>query len=867
MSRFVYRDQYLREISFPLGGIGTGTIGLSGTGRLVDWEIFNKPNKNSLNGFSHFAVKIEEDGHVVDARVLNSDLPPPYTGGEKNYGFGPDRHLMAGVPHFRQTVFTARYPAARIDFLDDTFPADVSLKAFNPMIPLNQDDSALPAACFEPLITNRSDKVRDFVLALSVSNPLPQGKRYNTHLQSGDVHMMRQQSSWADSDDPQFGELTFSVQADRVAWQEDWFHGAWFDSLGIFWRDFTASGDLSNRRYPLEKQTEQGESVATLTARLTLQPGEQAKVRFVLAWYFPNATNYWKPQKAEEATAEEIISQNTWKNHYALLFPDALAVNLYLQQNWTRLAAQTERFQDVLYRSSLPEVALEALTANLSLLRSPTCLLLTDGSFYGFEGCHATSGCCEGSCTHVWNYAYALPYLYPSLERSMRDLDYRYNLLESGEMPFRLQLPLGRDPWSFRACVDGQMGGVVKVYREWRICGDTNWLRRLWPAVKKSLEYAWSPENHDRWDPDKKGYLSGRQHHTLDMELFGPNAWLSGFYLAALLAAARMAEALHETETATLYREIAQRGRHWVNEHLFNGEYFFQQIDLNDVSVLDLYADDTLIGHSLRDAYWNEEAGELKYQIGEGSAIDQVLAQWHCDLIGLDEVFDKDKVQAALQSIFRFNYHDSMRHLFNPCRIYCLNDEGGTTICAWPEGRYKPVVPAPYSEETMHGFEYQAGIHMIMRGMEEEGLKVVKAVRDRYDGEKRNPWNEFECGSNYARSMASYALLLAYSGFTCDMTCGHLSFQPLHRSRPQQFFWSVDAAWGEIRWREGQIELAVLGGSLQLGALTIPEAAQVSQAWLDEASIMFDRSGQTLFFNNLQISAGSLLRLQETETA
>ena len=167
----------------------------------------------------------------------------------------------------------------------------------------------------------------------------------------------------------------------------------------------------------------------------------------------------------------------------------------------------------------------------------------------------------------------------------------------------------------------------------------------------------------------------------------------------------------------------------------------------------------------------------------------------------------------------------------------------------------------------MHGFEYQAGIYMIMRGMEEEGLKVVKAVRDRYDGEKRNPWNEFECGSNYARSMASYALLLAYSGFTCDMTCGHLSFQPLHRSRPQQFFWSVDAAWGEIRWREGQIELAVLGGSLQLGALTIPEAAQVSQAWLDEASIMFDRSGQTLFFNNLQISAGSLLRLQETETA
>ena len=86
----------------------------------------------------------------------------------------------------------------------------------------------------------------------------------------------------------------------------------------------------------------------------------------------------------------------------------------------------------------------------------------------------------------------------------------------------------------------------MKLYRDWHLSGDTDWLRELWPYAKRSIEYAWSPDNPDRWDPDQTGVLWGRQHHTLDMELFGPNSWLTGFYLGALDAGARMAEAVGE---------------------------------------------------------------------------------------------------------------------------------------------------------------------------------------------------------------------------------------------------------------------------------------------------------------------------------
>ena len=879
MSRFIYQGDHLNEISFPLGGIGTGSIGLSGTGRLIDWEIFNRPNKRSLNGFTHFTVKVEEEGRVVDTRVLNSDLPPPYMGEQISpdyggYGFGPTRNLLATVPHFRSATFTGEYPLARIDFSDETFPGAVALKAFNPLIPLQEDDSSLPVALFEPIVTNTADVTRDFVFAFSVGNPTKGGKRINQHLQSGDVHVMRLQNTLADEDDPNYGELVFSVKSDRVAWQENWYRGSWFDNLGIYWQDFTTPGDLKNRTYKVEQLANEEESIATLTARLTLQPGETGSVRFALSWNFPNMHNYWSPEKIKKDDGtEEKLPVRTWKNYYAMMFRDALASNLHVQKEWDRLEAQTNQFKTILYRSSLPEVALEALASNISLLRSPTTLRLQDGAFYGFEGCHGNAGCCEGSCTHVWNYAYALPYLFPKLERSMRDMDYHYNLMPNGEMPFRLQLPLDRKAWSFRACVDGQMGGVIKTYREWQISGDTEWLRSIWPGVKKSIEYAWEPTNKDLWDPEKKGYMSGRQHHTLDMELFGPNSWLTGMYLGALQAGSRMAEATGDLEAAREFNEIFLRGKTWVDENLFNGEYFYQKVNLDDPKVLAPYTSAAMWGQSVQQAYWNDEAGELKYQIGDGSAVDQILAQWHCDLNGLGDIFDPDKVLSALRSIYKYNYHDNFRNFFNPCRVYCLNDEAGTTICAWPEGSRKPVVPAPYSEETMHGFEYQAGIHMILRGMETEGLTVVKAVRDRYDGHKRNPWNEFECGSNYARSMATYALLPAYSGFISEMPRGHLTFKPLKKDLPQRFFWSVDAAWGEIEIDEKGTAFRVMAGCLPLRSLGLPDAEAYKKTacleWPDEPDemeacemVQVTQAGDELHFGrSLDMAAGTVLYL------
>lgn len=851
MSRFTYTGEFTSQISFPLGGIGTGSIGLAGNGRLLDWEIFNKPAKGSVNGFTHFALRTEDEAGHIDARVLQGDLPPPYMGeggisGMGGLGKGPNRGYLSGLPHFRNSEFEGTFPTATLTLSDPQAAAQVQLLAFNPFIPLNERESGLPAAFFDIEVQNLSDQELDCTLAGCLSNPLDGPHR---HLDSDAAGAPSLILHGADPDQ----SLAIATDAPDNSRQHYWFRGSWFDALEVWWQELSGSGPLQNRTYA--EDVHGTVDTAVLAAHFNLPPKSTHSVRFVLAWYIPELSNDWNAEAA--LWAQKTGASLAWRNYYATQWSDAADVANYSLRHYDRLLADTLLFKRLLFNSSIPEVALEAISANLSILKSPTVLRLEDGTFYGWEGLDADVGCCEGSCTHVWGYQQALAFLFPRLERSMREADYRHNLHPDGSMPFRMMLPLGTPQLGTRvrrACADGQLGGVMKAFRDWKISGDDEWLRGLWPDIKKSIEYAWHPENLDRWDPEQSGILTGRQHHTLDMELFGPNAWLTSFYLGALEAGSQMAHHLGEEATATRFREILQLGKAWADGHLFNGEYYHQHVDLTDQALLKQYANLHEDEEHLVATYWADDLGELKYQVGEGCNIDQVLGQWHADLYGLGDLLDREQVNKALASLFRHNFHGAIRELPNPCRIYSLNDEQGLIICSWPNGTRKPRIPVPYSQETMNGFEYAAATHMIKRGLKKEGLQVVAAVRDRYDGRKRNPWNEIECGSNYARSMASYALLLVFSGFSFDMCQMHMGFAPVVQTEEaQSFFWCLQDAWGRFTVDHGSsCSLHVAWGEIELASLGIPlsPGQTVKSVSLDDETIAIDLRGGVPHFDN-----------------
>ncbi|HEX5417410.1 MAG TPA: GH116 family glycosyl-hydrolase [Chloroflexota bacterium] len=800
----------LKEIAFPLGGIGTGTVSLGGRGELRDWEIFNRPAKGKNLPFTFFALWARPEGGEAVTRVLERRLLPPFAA---DHGLAPSR--QSGLPRLAEARFEGSYPLARIAFADAALPVQVALEAFNPMIPHDDENSGLPVVYFLWRIGNLSDRPVDLTVAFSLLNAIGfdgqeafaanRGRRLalfggnrNTwrsdHGLSG-LAMTRDARTEAPGD----GSLAVATTWPTTTFLLHWERAGWFDDLQSFWDGFRAEGRLADD--PTSTPSPEGETdVGSLGLTARVAPGETVELPFILAWHLPNLTNYWN--------AEPTVRGARLGNYYTTQFADAWDAARYAAENRARLEAQTRLFHDALVSSTLPAPVLDAVSSQISTIRTTTGLRTEDGRFHAFEGCSDNAGCCPMNCTHVWNYEQALAFLYPSLERTMRLTDFDVNTRPSGEMSFRTLLPVTSGAlWDFEAAADGQMGCVLKLYREWQISGDDKFLRDLWPHAKRALAFAWQ-----QWDADRDGVMEGEQHNTYDIEFYGPNTLTGTLYLGALKAAALIARHLGEVKNALEYERLYESGRTKLDALLWNGSYYAQHVRRPEVPP------------PTRRPEWHSSAlvpGEdtPRYQYGPGCLADQLLGQWFARVVGLGDLLPAERTRSAVESIYRHNWRTSLANHESCQRTYALNDEAGLLLCSWPNGG-RPTYPFPYSDECWTGIEYQVAAHLIYEGLVEEGLTIVAGVRERHDGVKRNPWNEFECGNHYARALSSWSLLLALSGYQYCAPEARIGFAPRINADNFRCFFSTGAAWGvyaQSRVASGQeSRLEVLNGTLSL---------------------------------------------------
>lgn len=380
-----------------------------------------------------------------------------------------------------------------------------------------------------------------------------------------------------------------------------------------------------------------------------------------------------------------------------------------------------------------------------------------------FEGCSDNAGCCHGSCTHVWNYAQAFPHLFPALERSLRHTEFCENQSKEGHQTFRAALPIKPVDHAFHPAADGQLGGIMKVYREWRILGDTEWLKKMYPMVKVSMDYCIRT-----WDPNEKGIIEEPHHNTYDIEFWGPDGMHASFYLGALSAIKIMGKALGKD--VSKYEQLFTKGRQYTDTELYDGEYFIQNIKYTGLKAKNpIEASAISMGGN-----YSDEAKKLlekegpKYQYGTGCLSDGVLGAWIARMCGLNDSIDTRKLKSHLQAVHKYNLKDNLSDHANPQRpSYALGDEGGLLLCSWPKGG-KLSLPFVYSDEVWTGIEHHVAAHLMLMGRVKEGLEIVRASRNRYDGRVRNPFNEYECGHWYARALASYGYLQSLTGVRFD---------------------------------------------------------------------------------------------------
>jgi uncharacterized protein (DUF608 family) len=785
-----YDREHIYKIALPVGGIGTGTVSLGGRGNLQDWEIMSRPakgyNPGSGRNNSAFFTLYTEVGGKKDLRLLEG--PVPFYEYEGSSGAISTNH---GLPRFKEASFEAAYPFGQVNLKTPQIPVNVKIRTFNPLIPGDIENSSIPIAVLDFELTNTSDKKIPFSICGTLQNSI--GNKNSFREEQG-ISGIFFTSGAPEKNADQWGDISMICSSKAsVSYRTAWLPERWGSSILDFWNDLSADGKLDNRT-----DDKPNRPMASLANSDVLLAKEKRTIRFLITWYFPNRS----------AWAKEHL-----KNFYSTKYSSSWDVALKTIPLLKQLENKTLEFVTAFCNAGIPPEVKEAALFNLSTLRSQTCFRLSDGNFYAWEGCNDKSGCCFGSCTHVWNYETATAFLFGDLARTMRKVEFGLATADSGLMSFRVKLPPESASDFGKVAADGQMGCIIKLFREWQLSGDDSYLKELYPHAKSALSYAWIKGG---WDGNQDGVMEGVQHNTMDVEYYGPNPQMTIWYLGALRAMEEMSAYMKDKEMAAKCRKLFLSGSKWADENLFNGEYYIHKLQVPDKNDI---PKEQLVGMGSTD-YGNPD-----YQLGEGCLVDQLVGQYLAHVCGLGYLVKKENVAKTLQSIMKYNYKTDLSDHFNCFRSYALGDESALLMASYPKSR--PANPFPYFTEVMTGFEYTAAIGMLYEGQIEDGLKCISNIRKRYDGRKRSPFDEAECGHHYGRAMASWSAVLALTGFHYSGVTKELEFGNI----TGKYFWSDGYSNGTVEISK-QVEnrtlaLNVLNGKFDISKITIRDIGSI----------------------------------------
>ena len=795
-----YTGKDLVYIGMPVGGVCAGQVYLGGDGKLWLWDIFND-TKEGVTSSVH-----QLNGRKVRARDGSNYIVPVTQEYPFDQGFAVkiqqgNSKWSKRLDHkgFNNITFKGQYPIGEVTYKEKDVPVEINLKAFSPFIPLELSSSNYPAAVMNYTIKNTGDKEVSCELSGWLENPVLNYSGVATEVQLKNTIVKKKRTSsllceavlnesgsgldFEFTKKRDYGNfcLTLLDNDDTVGAtpQEDIYREMLFPGENEYKESVTDTFGISLR--------------GGLSKTVSLQPGESREISFVISWYFPNLSIY-----NDEYTGRS----------YKRRFKNSLEVAHNIAQDFERLFSKTQLFTDTFYnKSTLPYWFLNRTFANTSTLATETCYLLEDGRFWAWEGI----GCCPGTCTHVWHYAQAVGRVFPELERNLRERTDFSVIEKNGKIDFRGGL-------AHRDAADGQAGIVLRSYREHQMTSNKDFLNKNWNNIKAALNYL---IDMDKEDGEADGMIYGEQHNTLDAEWYGNIPVIISLYLAALAAGKEMATEMNDVTFANLCSSILKKGQKSL-ESLFNGEYFIQNEDPEHKDAIG---------------------------IGTGCYIDQVFGQSWAFQLGLGRLYNKEMIQKSLEALWKYNFVPNMGDYRRSLpeniagRPYAIDNDAGLVMCTWPKGGKKSDWEKHwqfgYFNECMTGFEYEVAGHMIWEGKVKEGLAITRAIHDRYDAGKRNPYNEIECSDHYARAMASYGVYIAACGFEYHGPKKSLAFAPKLTPENFQAGFITAEGWGTYTQTQSEKEqlcnIKIASGELSLKTFSfaIPKSKKIRRIKLE----------------------------------
>ena len=787
VSKYFKSKNELNFIGMPVGGINTGTVYLGGDGRLWLWDIFNSqqegidPKSVDWGTELHVGKKVRSrDGsaYVQPAR----DIRPMEQGFAFKIQVGKQTYLKKMIADdWDEIVFEATYPMASIRYISKELPVEITANVYSPFIPLDEKSSGLPCTIYSFSVKNNSQMpVSVSILGwlenkVSIKSAGSKDIRRNEVLAQGKLKTVQASinlnGSLLQLQDPDFGTLGIASLGG--------------DSKAITDLRFPVTlASFAQQNEKLTEKTTDQQLIAAVRTVYQIKPGATVEAHFSIAWHFANL-------KLNQAIQDR-------GRYYANWFSSASEVLTYVHQNFSSLSNTSKLWKNTWFDSSLPWWFLERTFSNISTLATTTAHRFRSGRFYAWEGV----GCCEGTCTHVWQYAQAVGRIFPGIERDTRQrIDLGLSLQPDGMIWYRGEVVK-------TAAIDGQAGTILRIYREHQMSADKKFLNKNWEKIKLATEWV------IRQDKNQDGMEDTPIENTLDAVWDGEIAWLVGLCIAAVKAAGAMAAEMKDSEFEKICNEYVIKGSRNMEEKLFNGEYFIHRPD--------------------------EIKGREKLGSYNTCHIDQVYGQSWSHQVALGRIIDKEKTLKALQSLWKYNFTPDVGPYIKERtggRPYALAGEGGLVMNTNPKNETRPygdniTWQLGYFHECMSGFEHQVASHMMAEGMTDEAMVITRMIHDRYHAAKRNPFNEIECSDHYARAMASYGTFITACGFEYHGPNGHMAFDP--KLNPEKFkapFTSA-AAWGSYEQeRDAQklrASLLVQYGELSLNSFSLHALHQVT---------------------------------------
>jgi uncharacterized protein (DUF608 family) len=784
----VYQDHNLTGIDFPIGAVGGSVIRMNGKAERAWWQIFHNHEQRKGSGVvpnSFFAIRTKV-GDSTQMRALQTSA-------------------VGLFPAMQDLSFSGEFPFGWYSFEDAKLPVKVTLEAYNPLIPMDLKNSAIPCGIFRIKVSNPSVAAVEVGLLGTQQNVVgfsgydtiggePQRQNAGFGKNRNQVVPGNQRTGIALTGAK--GSMHLSVYADEVTAT-----ASWSDMASLF-ADFADDGTLTGP-VTAESPAPQTTVDAALATSFHLAPGAERTITFVLSWHFPGGTF----GRADIPQWHFVDGGNQYENWWA----HASEVDSYVAEKFHYLDSTTRLYHQTVYSSNIPRYVLDRMTSNLSVLKSPTSFWTKNGYFGIWE---STSDKQEwfGNCKHVIHYAQGHARLFPELGRILRDID------------LNSQVPNGlladRDGGKLDA-MDGHFGTILSVYREHLLSENNDYLKSAWPRTRKAMDYA-----IERLDPDRDGMFSGSYHNTLDCNSSGTSPWIGSLYIAALKACGKMATLMGESERAASYQKLAGTAIQTQNAQLWNDQL----------------------------GYYVEKPENLPGTriMGDAVGIDMFLGQWWANQLDLGQLYPVDRTRAGLAKMFSTN------RITDPGKGYprAYRDFLGTGDTGWRMFVHPGAIPKNsilYDCEVMSGFEHAAAATMMHYGMIQEGMEIIKEISKRYDGRHRgkgqvsvasnatvdgsgSPFGEDECGKYYARAMSSWSVLLALQGFSYDGPLQRIGFQPVWRPVDHASFFSVAKGWGLFTQtrrdavQESAIQLKYGTLEIKFITLAIPEGAKASEA-------------------------------------